>query len=683
MDTEFIPKSRLYRESYLPGGTIRLRNGAYAAVRGAKSDALGLAQVDARQLTDIIQRYVREWGDMQNSEVDPLLLDALSTRSLHIQSPAGIYVSPFPLLMKCTSCSAIDFYFGGVSEDDLIARLRRRIRTISGGPRISCKIAGCSGFMRQLPYLSVHRCGSVSSINIPHPVYRATNVAFLDRSGSFFGSAFQNMDTGERIATALSIDCPACRTRYPGFDELAQRGTPITNGEAFYQHAVNYISLDPDTGKLLSEVSSHFDTPGPLTGLASDLAEGIVFSLIGGLPTDQLKSQIVTLIDDGGTDQTSVADIEKQIMQNQQVLDTYKKTIKPGDNLAGTIIQSLQSTIADLNERLSAAKGVFKSIRMYIPDDITIKELASERRTQETVFFRGAFSELSIFERLADEPDSTTRTEMQNQWGTVQSHYAVRDITHISDLNVVLATIGYTRERRMPSQDLVDVAPVVLNAFQDDVDDSLRGSALAYAMSAATEGLHIRLDPCKVLVWCHREFAWPVPDAAMFSDPVAAHAHLLQTCPALKIAPSEVSREARGMPLSLSAPFHLLHTISHCLLSVAKRHTGYDEKSLSEYLLPMDLSFLIYVGSVQNYCAGGLLTLFKHYLLPWFDDASNFALQCVFDPVCTDQGASCSGCVQTVLGCETFNRGLSRAYLFGGQAIDKNQSIDVVQGFWS
>lgn len=33
--------------------------------------------------------------------------------------------------------------------------------------------------------------------------------------------------------------------------------------------------------------------------------------------------------------------------------------------------------------------------------------------------------------------------------------------------------------------------------------------------------------------------------------------------------------------------------------------------------------------------------------------------------VCTDSGCSCSGCVQTDLGYETFNYGLSRAYLHG------------------
>jgi hypothetical protein len=42
-------------------------------------------------------------------------------------------------------------------------------------------------------------------------------------------------------------------------------------------------------------------------------------------------------------------------------------------------------------------------------------------------------------------------------------------------------------------------------------------------------------------------------------------------------------------------------------------------------MLPMDLSFLLYISSVQDYTAGGMLTLFRHYLQSWFDDASMYA----------------------------------------------------------
>jgi hypothetical protein len=161
----------------------------------------------------------------------------------------------------------------------------------------------------------------------------------------------------------------------------------------------------------------------------------------------------------------------------------------------------------------------------------------------------------------------------------------------------------------------------------------------------------------------------------------AAHAFLLINAPSLTMQPGEVAKTTKERPPKENAPFHLLHSICHALLATARRHTGYDSKSLTEYIFPMDLSFVIYVTSVQNYTSGGLLSLFQHYLLSWFDDASLFAFTCAFDPICSDNGGACSGCIQTAIGCETFNHGLSRAYLHGGD-VERTHSMSLSRGFW-
>ena len=161
---------------------------------------------------------------------------------------------------------------------------------------------------------------------------------------------------------------------------------------------------------------------------------------------------------------------------------------------------------------------------------------------------------------------------------------------------------------------------------------------------------------------------------------------MLKNCQALRSDPVNVFREANKTDLVNLAPFNLLHTISHCLIANIERHSGYEEKELSEYLLPMRLSILLYVTSVRNYNSGGLRLLFENYLSRWLDDASNFALNCLFDPICADRGNTCSGCVQQVIGCETFNQGLSRAYLHGGGVkFDDQSEIEqqITGGFWS
>jgi len=682
MEQQYIQKSRLFRESYLPGGVVKLRNDSYAMVVGTRNNPQALQNVDETQLFDVINRFLLEWQDLIGGEVDEMLKYALSSRTLLVHCPSDVYISPYPLLLQCAKCKILDFYQTGISEEKLLSEIKKRSRKSGGRSLIQCKNPACNGHMVQLPYLSVHRCGSLSPINLPFQALRVKNITFADQGGSFFGSAFGNYDTGEKIATALSMPCSPCTHRHPEGIDLSQRGTPITSGESFFPHAVQYISLNKDTGRLISDICAQIQSNSSINGLGIDLAEGIVAGLLGVIPQDSLREMFTKMLYNGSADNTSVEEIEEKIRLKQQAYNAYYDLAKT-DPLMQEILASVEKDLADLHQKLKTAKGVFKEIRTYIENDELINAIANERRTQESVFFRGAFKEFTIKDRLLDEKNPETKEIVTQNWDDLKSKYGVADVVHISNLNVVLSTIGYTREKRYPYSESESVTPVILKAFEDRTDQNLRGKAIVYAMSAETEGLLIRLDPRKILKWCHEEFNWPLPSDSLLTDRIAAHAHLLKTCPALICSPTEVYRETKFLDIKQSAPFHLLHTISHCLLSTAKRHSGYDEKSLTEYLLPMDLSFLIYVTSVQNYTAGGLLTLFKHYLLPWFDDASNFAFHCVFDPICSDQGSSCSGCVQTVLGCETFNFGLSRSYLFGGEVKNEDRSLNIIKGYWN
>jgi hypothetical protein len=260
--------------------------------------------------------------------------------------------------------------------------------------------------------------------------------------------------------------------------------------------------------------------------------------------------------------------------------------------------------------------------------------------------------------------------------------YGIREITHYKEINVVMASLGYTRELDKPNEDETDnTPPTVLMGYVDKVNLNLSSKTIIYALPAKTEAIHISLDPRKLLLWCINSCGWEDPGKSVTSDSKKSHAYLLMNSPALCMDPSEVLQETKFRPLSESAPFHLLHTISHCLLGTIKRHTGYDQKSVMEYLIPMDLSIILYVTSVQNYTAGGLLTLFRHHLHRWLDEASNYAFNCIFDPLCSDRGSSCSGCVQVVMGCETFNHGLSRSYLHGGKTGEED--FQILGGFWS
>lgn len=683
MDTEYIQKSRLYLDNFLPGGIIRLRNQAYAKVVGTRNNPLLLTEVDPLQLVETAARFARDWAETEGGTVDTSLMQALADQKVAIQSPADIYVRPYPLILRCSQCKVLDFYATRQADQETIARILRRVAAIDGRKGVRCKHPDCGGRMVQLPYLAVHRCGLAGPITIPFTARRVEDIALKESGGAFFLNSFINQHTGERLAIAFQDNCDNCAHQFGKDAMTGKRGTPITSGESFYPHHVQYIALTLETGALVSDLRGRVATAGGLLrGIAGDIAEGLACGLLGLATGTDLVKQLTALLDEEGAPGVDLAAIHHKLNKKRKARDKFAALAETDDDMA-EMLASTKQEIKRLERRLELANGRFKAARDFLDDDTTLAALAGQRRSMESVFLRNDFKGRSFAEYLREDAPPGERAAMAGQWERLRSRYGIENIVHLPDLRVVLSTIGYTRERRTPLDglDTGDV-PVKLNGFEDQNDESLRGKSVLYAMSAQTEALLIRLDPCRVLEWCVKEAGWERPTPETLVSAPAARAHLLSLSQPLILPPSGIRKAMWRRPLQESAPFHLLHTVSHCLLGTARRHSGYEDKSLMEYLLPMDLSFLLYVTSVQNYTSGGLLSLFKHHLSAWFQDASLHAFTCAFDPLCSDRGGACSGCVETVLGCETFNHGLSRAYLHGG-AVDDAGSLVVERGYWT
>lgn len=679
MEKEHVSRSRLFREAFLPGAYARLRNDAYAKVIGVKGGSL--EGVDTEQLKDAVLDYIVEWEEA-GGHVDGGFKQAAQRRVLEIQNPSEIFVTPSPMMATCNKCGVMDFFDPRVSEERLLDALARRVDHRNGKAFLPCKRKGCDGVMRQIPYVAVHRCGVAQSITLPFRLKWGSgnpdNLGYRD-GGSFFNSTFFDVVTKENYGLSLQGECRHCSDRYESETNL--RGSPITNGETFYAQATQYIALSTERGKLIAALMGHVNDANEIVaGISGDIAEGLALALVGRITGRELEQKLRNMLLNGPGDANEItARIEKRgkkidaLKKLQELIDAGNEVLRPS-------LESTQKEIDEITEQLASASGSFKVVRDIIPDDATLSDLVRHRRSMEAVFLEQDVSACSIKHAIEMTDDMLLREAMVQQWAVVQERYGVENISHIPDLRVVLAALGFTREKGMP-QPAEGTPPVSLNAFDDRNDESMRGKRPIYAMSANTEALWIRLDPRKVLKWCVESAGWERPPSGVLEDRSNAHAWLLRHSRAMTMNPGKVLSETASDPIASKAPFHLLHTMSHALMLTARRHTGYDVHSLQEYLLPMDLSILIYVSSVQNYTAGGLLTLFKHYLQPWFDDASMFAWNCVLEPTCSDMGASCSGCTQIELGCETFNHGLSRAYLHGG-AVDRERTLLLPKGFW-
>ena len=69
----------------------------------------------------------------------------------------------------------------------------------------------------------------------------------------------------------------------------------------------------------------------------------------------------------------------------------------------------------------------------------------------------------------------------------------------------------------------------------------------------------------------------------------------------------------------------------------------------------------------------------------WLWDAVQAGHECVYDPICADDGGSCAGCTYREHNCVMFNRELSRSTLYGGPTPHHSEfgGLALTQGYWS
>jgi hypothetical protein len=684
---DHISKSQMFFDGLLPGNIYRTRNRAFAKIVGTGNNDEQSKEIDRDQLLDVTRKIIREWDEQPGAVVDSDLAISVSPSEDNavIISPDSIYVDPYPLMLKCSVCHALDHYNSRASIKERIAKLSKKIRTSGNRSRIPCARNGCHGNMLQMKHVSIHRCGKMEEIQLRQPIPKPYEVGFISKGGSFKQGRFVNMNTGENTNSSHQRPCAHCNSIHPGSEGVIQGITTVDNPEKFFPLNIQYLCLDKSTGTKVSQVTQIIGTPSePLSPIGRDLAEALGACLIGQCTGEGLNQHIQDVLNGDSQDESKIVEIQAELDQARSLRDAvFKQMLGVSEETARDACKVFDAQIDGLESKLTVASGKYSGVLDYLSEG-TIQLLSANRRSFEATLMPYDFARerQTLPEMIGRIADPVLKDRLLQDSAVLKSRYGVNEISHYKEVNVVMASIGYTREKMGASESTGgDVVPTILMGYKDECNESLMGKTVIYGLPAKTEGIHIRLDPCRILRWCVESAGWENPGEKYFLDEVLARTYLLENCPALKMDPSEVMFDTRHDPLLNSAPFHLLHTISHCLLGVIKRHTGYDEKSVMEYLLPMDFSFILYVASVKNYTAGGLLTLFKHHLRQWFDDASNYAFNCIFDPVCSDKGSTCSGCVQIVLGCETFNHGLSRSYLHGGM-VDDSQHVCVTTGFW-
>lgn len=606
--------------NFLPGKTFDHESGQFickVTCLKAEEDT----KINKHYLLDRISWLLNQWPEERRRGLpDP----HQKPDNYLLAKPIEVEAELFPLLFECTNprCRRVASY-------ETINKI------ISLNPQLVCKT--CGSPLIQIHHVLIHRCGNIRPLIIPRCPKHGYDHMWLDTRGSqkyaHFRWKCRNCSFQNPIIYGLCDDCNLPdRTMRP----VVHRATT-----SYYPQYRTLINLPGhELIKILEDPDSHW------------LAIAAYLRLFNHGPNNRLID-LVTTPQGLSSEQESIATLERLIQ------------LSPPD-----IRTSLQAKLEELRYGLSGQSQsrrnslITKSKELIIHREPEIKEIGSELlelvRLEETL----NITTLSQLEDKAQREMPSLLPLYRVAYRNALNETGLADVRLIGDFPVTTVIVGYTRDQRDANGSIIRAFP----RFQKD-DPRIP----LFIDTVETEALIFHLNPVRVIRWLDLNglTTGTLPD---YNDDVAVRAWILNQMGVIN--PYNDIPDDKPVTLAI---YGLVHSFSHLVLRQAVIQSGFDRTSLSEYLMPLALSFVIYSNNRTNFNIGGLYTLFEQTLHEHLRAVIDRSETCVYDPVCMEETGACHACMHvSEMSCEHFNRNLSRKYLFGRIESDGREFI----GYW-
>jgi hypothetical protein len=538
----------------------------------------------------------------------------ISSDAFVFLEPTSIEAELFPLTFICKKCRKA-YSFNSIENFS---------RTFQHS-NYACIQSGCGGRLEQMDLVNYHKCGKIESPKVQRcPEHGYERIVLEKNSSDQPGSwrwhcAVCNRD----IAAPTEAFCQDCQKRMDT--------APFRKSQVFYPHSFTLINTsgfsesrhykDIGSYKLLLAVHLGIADAGELRELLESTQESA--------RTEEYH-RIREKLRKKGTSEELIAELLETLSEDDgfarrlQALDSVEAAVPLAEDrlrALGMVIQEYQETI-----NLTGVKTI----------DATLRE-AQDRRDP-------SWSKIELFpERL--------------------SNIGVLNAYAVSDLPIMSAVYGYSRVTADPSE-------CTLRCF---TDWNYPGKTPIFINSSETEGIILEFDRRKILKWLSLNgIIQSVPE---MDNEIAIRSWFLK-----EIDPDliPIYDEIPDLYPVTKMVYKLIHSISHMLLRTAAGLAGLDKDSLGEIVMPNIPAVIIYANNIHDFQIGGMHTLFESSIIPWIDMAMMDAENCLYDPVCIDNGGSCHACLQiSEVSCAHFNRDLGRDVLAGFEN-DTNR----ITGFW-
>lgn len=474
------------------------------------------------------------------------------------------------------------------------------------------------GRLVQLRFVRVHRCGALGPLR---PYYcrkcSSSNNMALDTRGSERIGNFRWRCL--RCKTTYSVFGGRCRecswtTAVPGVSHPENANVEVHRaGRTFHSHHVVLLNQPSQ------ELNVFLATPNwqQLAGAAFLELPELGGRKLKELQLDQSATPRSSQFDGAALEAQGYDDQQvRQFLEMQAQLTAHRRTTEPSE--PSKIVEALV-------ERTGVSEQVWQSSGQEMLEAVLPLESGT------------------IHQLKASDGDVAKNV----------SSIGAESVTLVEDFPVTTATFGFSRVDYQPNR-------CQLNPFPPDRDHE--GKYPVFVDLVQADALLVRLDSKRILRWL--EINGHAPTLTQGSG----DAHLVEKAYFVDLLDGVPLRETlRADRARARMVFALLHTFSHLSVRQAALLCGLDATSLSEYILPRALTFVLYCNHRFGATIGALTSLYEQSLNQWLRSVRE-SDRCVYDPVCGDSGGSCHSCTHlTETSCRFFNLNLSRALLFGGK----------------
>lgn len=349
--------------------------------------------------------------------------------------------------------------------------------------------------------------------------------------------------------------------------------------------------------------------------------------------------------------QNQIATMTRELAQ---IVDSWfiDGHIKESNELPAALVQQI------------AKRGEFSS--RYDPFTLAVEHAALRKNkldaAAEAKTGRRAFVRFTKLDAHLAPKDPSQKAMVEAETRRLLDELGIEEMGLIREFDLCRFTFGFTRVQSVPEFEKRNQhVPVRLNLFP-----STKNKKPIYAITQANEALYVRLDPKQVYKWL--EAINPTDFFTWFPDcKEGLGAHLLERAVPFGRYLKNLNQD--GPASSYLYVYTLLHSYAHLLMKMVAEYSGLDLNSMSEYIFPADLAFVVYrngttmdLGNLSALWRNTNVGLLRELLEPK-------ALQCNSGSACDQLSfGACPDCIMVPeTSCLASNQLLSRAVLRGGE----------------